>query len=115
MIVLAVDDDRLVLTNTAAMLEDLGHGVVEAIGGKQALEILSREDAFDLVITDQAMPLMTRAQLGEATKTDWPAGILATGYAELPRGVARDLHLSKPFGQRNLSRALASVLPVLSR
>ena len=57
--VLAVDDDALVLMNTVAMLEDLGHSVFEAYSGREALEILRREDSVDLVITDQAMPQMT--------------------------------------------------------
>jgi CheY-like chemotaxis protein len=56
--VLAVDDDRLVLFNTAAMLEDLGHAVVEAGSGEEALNAL-RNSNFDLVITDQVMPKMT--------------------------------------------------------
>ncbi|MFY9878426.1 MAG: PAS domain S-box protein, partial [Pseudolabrys sp.] len=54
--ILAVDDDALVLMNTVSMLEDLGHAVFEAYSGKEALEILRREDSIDLVVTDQAMP-----------------------------------------------------------
>jgi PAS domain S-box-containing protein len=60
--VLAVDDDRLVLFNTTAMLEDLGHEVVEAGSGDEALTRLEKS-RFDLVITDQAMPRMTGLQL----------------------------------------------------
>ena len=52
---LAVDDDGLVLFNTTAMLEDLGHTALEARSGQEALDIL-RKHAVDLVITDQAMP-----------------------------------------------------------
>jgi len=48
--VLVVDDDHLVLMNTAAMLEDLGHEVVEATSGEQALRALRRARRFDLVI-----------------------------------------------------------------
>ena len=40
--VLAVDDDPLVLMNTAALLEDLGHSVIEAASGAEAIEILAR-------------------------------------------------------------------------
>jgi hypothetical protein len=42
--ILAVDDDAMVLMNTVAMLEDLGHTVFEAYSGKEALEILRNED-----------------------------------------------------------------------
>jgi CheY-like chemotaxis protein len=46
MTVLVVDDDPLVLTNMAAMLEDLGHTVFEAASASEALAILSRESTI---------------------------------------------------------------------
>ena len=46
LVVLAVDDDGLVLTNTVAMLEDLGHTAMGASSGNEALEIL-RQDNFN--------------------------------------------------------------------
>ena len=45
--VLAVDDDELVLRNTAAMLEDLGHTVLQASSGKEALALLRAGAAAD--------------------------------------------------------------------
>jgi CheY-like chemotaxis protein len=111
--VLAVDDDALVLTNTAAMLEELGHRVFVASSGKQALEILGRENGVDLVVTDQAMPGMTGSQLAEAVRSRWPDTrlILATGYAELAPGTGVALpRLSKPFGQRELSEAIGRLI-----
>ncbi|HJT42536.1 MAG TPA: PAS domain S-box protein [Rhizomicrobium sp.] len=109
--VLAVDDDRLVLFNTAAMLEDLGHAVVEANSGAEALELLQNQ-VFDLVITDQAMPKMSGVQLMEAIRAHWPSlpVILATGYAELPGGIeVRAPKLSKPFTEKDLAQALTAV------
>jgi CheY-like chemotaxis protein len=70
--VVAVDDDPLVLFNTASMLEDLGHKVFEATSASHALEILRRESDVDLVITDQAMPNMTGLELVEAIRTERP-------------------------------------------
>jgi PAS domain S-box-containing protein len=110
LVVLAVEDDGLVLMNTAAMLEDLGHEVIEASSGDEALEILRRGRHVDLVITDQAMPRMTGTQLDEAIRADWPGlpVILASGYSELPTGAASDMQrLDKPFGQAALARAIA--------
>lgn len=112
LVVVAVDDDPLVLTNTAATLVDLGHMVFEASGGRQALSILQRENV-DLVITDQAMPRMTGAQLAEAIRAEWPGlpVILATGYAELSSAEKADLpRLAKPFRQDDLARAIADAL-----
>ena len=42
--VMVVDDDSLVLSNTAAMLDDLGHEVIEATSGEQALRVLRRSE-----------------------------------------------------------------------
>ena len=106
--VLAVDDDALVLFNTTAMLEDLGHTVVECHSGKEALAALAK-GRFDLVITDQAMPNITGAQLvAEIRKTqpDLPV-IVATGYAELPPGTVDNVRvLNKPFTEHQLEAAL---------
>ncbi|MES2750723.1 MAG: PAS domain S-box protein [Pseudomonadota bacterium] len=111
--VLAVDDDSLVLMNTTAMLEDLGHTVFEAASAKHALDILRREKQLDLVITDHAMPHMTGVQLANVIKAERPGLpiILATGYAELPPGSETDLpKLAKPFRQQELMQAVAAAV-----
>ncbi|MCF2521540.1 PAS domain-containing sensor histidine kinase [Bradyrhizobium sp. G127] len=114
LVVLAVDDDGLVLMNTAVMLQDMGHTVFEATSGNQALDILRREQSVDLVITDHAMPKMTGIQLASAIKAERPGLpiILATGYAELPPGVDTELpKLGKPFRQQELMQAVAAAFP----
>ena len=111
--ILAVDDDALVLMNTAMMLEDLGHSVHEVTNGKAALAVLESGEPIDLVISDHAMPGMTGSQLALAIHMIWPnmPVILATGYAELPRGSVMDLpRLSKPFSQKELAQAVADVV-----
>jgi PAS domain S-box-containing protein len=108
--VLAVDDDALVLANTRAMLEDLGHTVIVAHSGEQALEQMAQGAAPDLVITDHAMPKMTGIELAQkiARRYSTPI-ILATGYAELPMGADGGLpRLSKPYRQEALAAAIAS-------
>jgi CheY-like chemotaxis protein len=113
LVVVAVDDDSLVLINMVAMLEDLGHVAHAANSGKQAIEIIRRAERVDLVITDQVMPQMTGLQLAEAIRANWPdlPIILATGYAELAAGEATGLpRLAKPFTQRDLAQAVAHLL-----
>jgi PAS domain S-box-containing protein len=110
--VLAVDDDALVLMNTVAMLEDLGHTAFEAFSATEALEILRREDSIDLVITDQAMPKMSGTQLAQAIATEWPdiPVLLATGYADRVPGDDVGLpKLAKPYLQRDLAEALVRI------
>ena len=55
LVVIAVDDDELVLTNTIAMLEELGHTGIAASSGNEALNVLRQESSVDLVLTDYAM------------------------------------------------------------
>lgn len=110
--ILAVDDDVLVLFNTAEMLRDEGHQVTTAHSAAQALEHL-RTSRFDLLITDHAMPKMTGAQLAiEAwnIKPDLPI-LLVSGYAEIPAGTLakRIPLLAKPFSQADLLLAVATV------
>ena len=112
--VLAVDDDALVLMNTRAMLEDLGHTVLAALSGRQALaQLESSTRRVDLVITDHAMPKMTGTELAKAISSRWPGTpiILATGYAELPTGEATGLlRLPKPYRQEGLAEAIAAAI-----
>ncbi|WP_448724071.1 PAS domain S-box protein [Pseudomonas farris] len=108
--VLVVDDDSLVLTSTSLLLEDLGHRVISAASGAQALELFDSEHDFDLVITDMVMPKMSGAQLAQAIRMIRPhlPIILATGYAERLEGFAARLpRLSKPFTQLNLVEVIA--------
>ncbi len=108
--VLAVDDDPLVLMNTVLMLEDLGHRPLQAQSGDEALRMLSERPEIGLVITDQAMPVMTGSQLAAKIRENGlrvPV-ILATGYAELPDSGDPGLpRLAKPFTQAQLASALA--------
>ena len=113
LVILAVDDDALVLLNTTAMLEDLGHTVLEATSGNSALEMIRRDGSIDLVITDQAMPHMTGSDLAVAIRRERPElpVILATGFAELPPGADERLpKLSKPFRQHQLADAIAKTV-----
>jgi PAS domain S-box-containing protein len=111
--VLVVDDDLLVLENTAAMLEDLGHSVVEARSGEEALALLRRTRTVDLVVTDYAMPGMTGLQLADAVAAERPGTVilLSTGYAELPSDTRSSLpRLSKPFDQTALAKAIEAAM-----
>jgi PAS domain S-box-containing protein len=111
--ILAVDDDALILVNTAAMLEDLGHEVTIAYSGREALAALAKMARVDLVVTDHAMPGMTGTQLVEEIRRSHPdlPVLLATGYAELPNGESSKVpRLNKPFLQAHLAQAIADVM-----
>ena len=111
--VLLVDDDPLVLAGTTAMLEDLGHTVVEASSAAQALDALAHGSRFDLVITDHAMPAMTGTALAQRLRQMRPnlPVLLATGYADLSGGIDPLLpRLNKPYRLEDLATAMAAML-----
>ena len=111
---LLVDDDALVREVTAGLLAELGHVVVAAESGQQALEVLRLDARIDVVITDHAMPGMTGTELAAAIaalRPDLPV-ILASGYTDLPAGSAPGLRqLCKPYGQDALVKALREACP----
>jgi CheY-like chemotaxis protein len=111
--VLVVDDDRLISAATGEMLKDLGHRVIEAPSGSRALEILRAGTPVDVVVSDEAMPGMRGTELAAAIRASWPdlPVILATGYAELPKGSALRLPvLRKPYAQEDLAAAIVNVI-----
>lgn len=110
--ILLVDDHDGVRATTAALLEDLGHSVMHLTEGAQALELFRRDPAaFDLLITDYAMPRMSGAELVRqvrSARADLPA-LIITGYAESDMGPAEydDVRvLDKPFTPEQLKAAL---------
>ena len=110
---LFVDDDFLISLSTTSLLEDLGHTVVTASSGSEALDVLRAGKPIDMMITDYAMPGMTGLQLAEearALRPDLPI-LLATGYADLPTRAKLELpRLSKPYQQRQLAEQIQGLL-----
>ena len=109
--ILLIDDEDLVRIATAEMIRDLGHDVAVASGGAEGIALLTGGLDVDAVITDYMMPAMRGTEVARRvaeTHPDVPV-LLITGYT----GAADDaLHLprlSKPFGQAELTSALASL------
>ena len=66
-VVLVVEDDALVRANVVKRLELLGYRTIAAATGAEALAIVRKGDAFDLLFTDIVMPGgMSGRQLAEA-------------------------------------------------
>ncbi len=110
--VLFVDDDPLVLLSTRAMIEDLGHHVITACGGIDALALVRQYHDFDLVITDYVMPNMTGSELAWHISVLYPALpiIISSGFTDTPSIAASGLpRLPKPFNQAELGRAIALI------
>jgi len=119
--ILVVDDDQLVLTNTIAMLEDLGHVVIAATSPADGLQAVRNDVDIDLVITDEVMPKMSGSQIA-AEMLDSRPGLsigIVTGYADLADRSSRLSlglpRLSKPFTQQALTNFVEQIIQADAR
>lgn len=109
--VLVVDDDALVLAGTGALLADLGCMAARTDSARAALQLLE-QSAFDLMITDFAMPDMDGMLLIQQVRQSYPelTCVLTTGYAGRVDTLADSLlSLPKPFDRDQLLALLLRV------
>jgi len=116
--ILVAEDEDPLRALVARAITDLGHTVVTAFDGADALDILTRENgSFDLLLTDIRMPLMDGIALALATARDHPQIIilLMTAYAD-QRERASNLEalihdvVLKPFTLAELKTAVSEAL-----
>ncbi|MDJ0855949.1 MAG: response regulator, partial [Desulfobacterales bacterium] len=109
--IMLVDDEEMILSVGAAMLERLGYEVLTAVDGKSALDLYFREKArIDLVILDMVMPGMGGGEVFDQLKAFDPGVkvLLSSGYslngqatAIIQRGCVG--FIQKPFSLGQLS------------
>jgi two-component system, cell cycle sensor histidine kinase and response regulator CckA len=69
---LAIDDEALLLKAYRRMLGD-AHELTTALGGTEALRVLERDTAFDVVLCDLQMPEMSGMEVYAAVRERYPA------------------------------------------
>ena len=116
---MVVDDEREIRSFAKAALERVGHTVLLADNGGQALEILGAGSAVDLVLLDVVMPVLGGGEtLAEIRRRRPDLRVLITsGYSryEAPRlgSLPADLpFIEKPFTLQKLAAAVQSALKV---
>ncbi|MEM7453217.1 MAG: EAL domain-containing protein [Planctomycetota bacterium] len=67
--ILVVDDERINRQMISCIMEDLGHDVVPAASGEEALEVMKANE-FDLVLLDFSMPGMDGFDVMDAMQDD---------------------------------------------
>jgi PAS domain S-box-containing protein len=114
--ILLVDDHEAVRETTAEMLRDLGHGVQTASDGPAMLERLAAAPAaYDLIVSDYAMPLMSGTDMLKQAREIRPdiPGIIISGYAasETVAAAPSDVTvLRKPFTLEQMGGAIAALV-----
>lgn len=110
--ILLVDDNTEFRETFAAQLEELGFRVIEASGGEEALEKLSR-DHIDSVVTDWEMPDINGLELARKLKDNSPftrviiisGQPLSTEEQDVLRS-SSDAFIIKPFQLNTIKRVL---------
>lgn len=116
--ILIVDDEAMVLDVGASLLEALGYNVLQAPGGKEAVDICrDHPGPIDLVVLDLIMPDMGGGEVFDRIKEMRPGlkVLLSSGYNVdgqagriLDRGC--DGFIQKPFDINQLSAKIKDIL-----
>jgi CheY-like chemotaxis protein len=116
--ILVVDDERPIANAVKQMLERLGYTVTAVFSSQEALDLFTDNPAgYDLLLTDQTMPIMTGDQLALKTlalRPDIPV-VLCTGFSHVIDKARADeigIHalISKPVVRRELAVAVRRAL-----
>jgi len=116
--ILIVDDEHAVLVALEAALSKVGHSVVAASSGEEALDLL--DDSIEVIITDQNMPGLLGIDFLKIARVRKPRAvrIMLTGDAD-PETPVRSINegevyrfLRKPWNNADLRTVVAFALDV---
>jgi CheY-like chemotaxis protein len=116
--ILLVEDETSVRELISQYLRDMGHTVVEASHGAEALEVARRyQGPLDMLVTDMVMPKMSGRELADRLLEEHPQLkiLFISGYTSdtaARHGILEGemAFLQKPFGLRDLARKIREVL-----
>jgi signal transduction histidine kinase/CheY-like chemotaxis protein len=115
--ILVVEDESAVRNLAVLILRNQGYVVQESSNSFEALELIRKSPAFDLVVTDVIMPQMSGKALCDQIKAQVPRTkvLLMSGYTDdalahhgvLDEGLS---FLEKPFSPAQLTRKVREVI-----
>lgn len=114
--ILLVEDNDIVRESTAANLRDFGYEIVEAGDGEEALDMLrGQPGAFDLIISDVSMPIMSGTEMIKAAGPEilGRARVLfMTGFStdNLLPGEYEVSYISKPVSPTQLAQRVKELI-----
>ena len=112
-LMLVVDDDELVRVSVAAILATMGHDIIFARDGLDAVAIYKiKHHEINLVLMDIIMPKMDGIAATRAIKNAHPTAkvILMSGYTDHISPIEADAFLPKPFRSKTLCHMVEQIL-----
>ena len=113
--ILLVEDDDVVADMVGQMLSELGYDATRVANAHLALDVLNRDEAFDMVLSDMIMPgemngLELAHEIGRR-RPNLPI-LLTTGYSDAAAAAANEGRrlLLKPYRIETLATELAATL-----
>jgi len=106
--VLLIEDDATIVELLSLFLGMAGHNVKLAYDGRQGIDILKKNEEFDVVITDIQLPMVSGNEIARYMRKSPGLSkiriVAITGYID---GVEKDLYdsvLVKPFNLKDLAQ-----------
>ncbi len=114
--VLVVDDERAVCNGVEKILSRRGHSVEQACSVAEAVGLLERNRAFDMILADLMMPQAGGLDMVRIARERWPSVpvLIMTGYATIGSAIEATRagaagYLPKPFTPDELESAVERV------
>ena len=116
--ILLVDDNKLNIKVAVKLLEPYKADITTLLSGEETIELLKKDNKFDLILLDDMMPKMsgtdTLNKIKEDKIYDGPIVVLTanalTGEKEKYLGLGFDDYLAKPIENIELNRVLKKYL-----
>jgi CheY-like chemotaxis protein len=117
-IILLIDDDKMVVKITEAMLKKIGYKIIKAYSGQEALNLFQKyRNQIDLIICDMIMPNMNGFELGYKLRKIDPRVKLLLSSGSLIDEDEKDIAnrgfdglIKKPYKLNDLSQKIDEIL-----
>ncbi len=121
--ILVVDDEAMVLDVVRAFVEQLGHKILVAKSGHEALKVVKGHDGkLDLLLTDVIMSNMNGLELAKTMVTDNPdlkvifmSGCLQPAIDSQNTPCFGNGFVQKPFSHKTLTNHIKKALKEMNR
>jgi two-component system, cell cycle sensor histidine kinase and response regulator CckA len=118
--ILVVEDDEAICLELADVLAEIGHAVITAGDGQDALQALSSGPLPDLIVLDLRLPVMDGWQFRVHQRrsklwADIPVIAISADATPQAEAIDADYFLRKPFRGEVLQREVSRVLAIVDR